>query len=149
MDQFLYDIQLEFRERPKPDDIVIVAIDENSLSNLGGWPLPAEYYANFLINIGLDTPKSVAFDFQLPLPAIAATRSDSGLLEALEDTPRAILPVVPGDQDEMMQAAEMADYLSENSIASTGQADVLLRQGRHCTQQCAVQRNDISPLEEH
>ena len=34
MDQFLYDIQLEFRERPKPDDIVIVAIDENSLSNL-------------------------------------------------------------------------------------------------------------------
>ena len=126
MDRFLYDIQLEFRERPKPDDIVIVAIDENSLSDLGGWPLPAEYYANFLINIGLDTPKSVAFDFPLPLPGIGATRSDSGLLEALADIPRAILPVVPGDESEMMQAAEMADYLSGNSIAFTGHADVLL-----------------------
>lgn len=126
MDQFLYDIQLEFWERPEPDDIVIVTIDENSLLNLGGWPLPADIYVNFLANIGLDTPSAVVFDFPLPLPGITATSSDFRLLEALEDTPRAILPVTLGDQSEMTQAMEVADFLADNAIASTGHAEVLL-----------------------
>jgi CHASE2 domain-containing sensor protein/nitrogen-specific signal transduction histidine kinase len=44
--------------------IIIVAIDDRSLSELGGWPLPRNLYANFLQNLADsgNYPKAVGFD---------------------------------------------------------------------------------------
>ena len=43
LDQYLYDTQLKFWQRPPPDEVVIIDVDKQSLERLGKWPWPASY----------------------------------------------------------------------------------------------------------
>ena len=47
-DRLLYDAQLKLWSRPAPADIVIVAIDEASLSTIGRWPWPRRVHAQMV-----------------------------------------------------------------------------------------------------
>ena len=65
LDQFLYDAQTQFWERPAPDDIVIIAVDKDSLEELGNWPWPLQYHASVLEQISRDDPLAISFNFPL------------------------------------------------------------------------------------
>ncbi|MEN8763940.1 MAG: CHASE2 domain-containing protein, partial [Thiogranum sp.] len=61
-DRVFYDAQLRLWQRPPPDDIVIVAIDEATLRELGRWPWSRAVHAALLDRLKNEQPKAVAFD---------------------------------------------------------------------------------------
>jgi CHASE2 domain-containing sensor protein/signal transduction histidine kinase len=61
-DTTLYDAAIVFNERKARDDIVIVAIDEASLAQIGRWPWQRAIHAGFLQKLALAQPKAVALD---------------------------------------------------------------------------------------
>jgi PAS domain S-box-containing protein len=64
-DHLFYD-QLNSLARPAADpDILIVAIDDASLAELGKWPLPRQYHAELIDRLSLAKPRSVLLDIIL------------------------------------------------------------------------------------
>ncbi|WII36088.1 CHASE2 domain-containing protein [Paenibacillus thiaminolyticus] len=76
-----------------PDDrIKIIAIDEESLNQLGPFPWPRSVYADMINNLMEAGAKSVALDLLLIDPA-SDERDDALLSEQLERYPQVYLPV--------------------------------------------------------
>ncbi len=74
------------------DDIVIVAIDEKSLAELGRWPWPRELLAGAIDKLG--NARAVGLDLVLAEPS-ANPESDQALAEALRRNGKVFLPAVP------------------------------------------------------
>jgi CHASE2 domain-containing sensor protein/two-component sensor histidine kinase len=96
LDGLIYDRLLHFSERATPDDILIVAIDERSLSALGRWPWPRSLHAALLQRLAKAAPAAVVYDvlFVEPQPA-----PDTALAQAVAACGRVYLPLlisVPG-----------------------------------------------------
>jgi CHASE2 domain-containing sensor protein/signal transduction histidine kinase len=105
-DRLLYDRILQQSTHPLQGDIVIVAIDDQSLSQLGRWPWPRSLHAKLLEQLAQAQPAGVIYDvlFTEPSPddhlvaaAMAGTRVYLPLLlnsSALNGVaPFAVLPV--------------------------------------------------------
>ena len=96
-DNLVYD-ELSDLDRPAAlDDILIVAVDEDSLSAFGKWPWPRDRHAALFDQIVSGSPKAVAFDILLSEPGDAG--ADQMLAEAMSNMPGLYLPVhfvVPG-----------------------------------------------------
>jgi adenylate cyclase len=94
-DKYLYDFNMKRAANHTPHDrVVVVAIDDNSLENLGQFPWDRSYYAHFLdmINQPGNEPKAIAFD--ILLNDESDPESDAVLAEALARYPNVILPTV-------------------------------------------------------
>lgn len=65
MGNVLYDHFMRLHGFNSSKDIVIVAVDDRSLAELGGWPLKREKYTQFLDTLDNDRfhPKAIGFDF--------------------------------------------------------------------------------------
>ena len=62
-DFFLYDSLMQWNSKAAREDIVIVAIDDYSLAELGRWPWLRQYHAQLLQRLqGLQT-KAIGLDF--------------------------------------------------------------------------------------
>jgi CHASE2 domain-containing sensor protein/signal transduction histidine kinase len=100
-DQTLYDNFLTHNERPARDDIIIVAIDDYSLAELGRWPWPRKLHASLLDRLTQAGPRAVGLDIILSEPERAqsdGTRpGDDALAEAIKRNGRVILPIVIGE----------------------------------------------------
>jgi CHASE2 domain-containing sensor protein/signal transduction histidine kinase len=84
-DHLLYD-QLSAAQRPPADnDILIVAIDDTSLTALGKWPWDREIHARLLSKLQQKKPRAIAFDILLSEPG--APDSDQRLAAALSAGP--------------------------------------------------------------
>ncbi len=68
VDYTLYDAVISLSGRAAPDDIVIVAIDAQSLSQIGRWPWRRAVHATLLDRIAADSPRGIAFDLILSEP---------------------------------------------------------------------------------
>ena len=116
-DQTLYDNFLTHDERPARDDIIIVAIDNYSLAELGRWPWPRKLHAALLDRLTQADPRVVGLDIILSEPERAqadGTRpGDELLAEAIKRNGRVVLPVVIGENatgaSESLPIAEFAD----------------------------------------
>ncbi len=116
-DLTLYDNFLTHSDRPARDDIIIVAIDDYSLSQLGRWPWPRKLHAALLDRLTTARARSVGLDIILsePEPAQAdGTRPGDSLLgQAIRRNGHVILPVVMGANGagavETLPIAEFAD----------------------------------------
>jgi adenylate cyclase len=73
---------------PRPDDVVVVAIDETSEEDLGGWPWSREWHAHLLRNLHRAGARVVAFDVTMPTPRPG---EDEALRAALDETGIGIL----------------------------------------------------------
>ncbi len=84
---------LLFRVRgplPAPDDIIIVAVDDQSLQRIGKWPWPRHVMAEVLDSISRGHPQAVGLDFIYAEPSVAP--DDRALAEAIKRNGRAVLP---------------------------------------------------------
>lgn len=92
-DQLLYDAQLRYTERPAPDDVVIVAIDEESLAAIGRWPWPRDVHAKLVDLLTREGAKVIALDVIFAEPSNPNASDDDALVRQVDNSGRVALPV--------------------------------------------------------
>ena len=103
-DNLLYDQLIRFESEPASDEIIVVAIDNDSVARIGGFPWPRDVHARLLDRLEAARPRAILYDvlFVDPSPA------DQALAEAVSST-RPILPLymeVPGRNGEPVSVIE-------------------------------------------
>jgi CHASE2 domain-containing sensor protein len=98
-DNLFYDWSTRVASHETPGDIVVVAIDDESLAALGPWPWPRGVYAAMLRRLAAYRPLAVIYDV-LFLGRSARPEDDMALGRAFAAIPHAFVPMVfktPGD----------------------------------------------------
>jgi len=93
-DQLLYDTQLRLWSRPPPEDVIIVAIDDASLSELGRWPWNRRIHAELVRRLTDAGARVIALDILFSEPDEQDPQSDLILSNALTESGRVLLPIV-------------------------------------------------------
>jgi CHASE2 domain-containing sensor protein/signal transduction histidine kinase len=93
-DQVLYDLQLGFLSSHASDDVVIVAIDEQSLEALGRWPWPRELHARLVEQLTLAGARAIVFDVLFSEPDRSDPDGDNHLIQAVAASDRVFMPVI-------------------------------------------------------
>ena len=92
-DYNIYGSQLRFWSRPAPDDIIIVAIDEDSLAQFGRWPWARIVHAHLLRKLSEEKPKAIAYDVIFAEPDLLNPDEDIQFADAIRSSGRVALPV--------------------------------------------------------
>ena len=92
-DNLLYDAQLSFWTRPVADDIIIIAIDDESLNDLGRWPWPRSTHARLLNQLTHESPRAIGLDIIFSEPDASNPLADVLLARAIRASGKVVLPV--------------------------------------------------------
>lgn len=92
-DRFIYDTLSRHITRPPVENIVIIAIDEESLSRYGQWPWPRNIHGDLIDKLSIGGAKVIGFDIIISEPGRHGQQADSLLSEALARSGRVIMPV--------------------------------------------------------
>lgn len=93
-DLLIYDWNLMAWSRPAADNIVIVAIDEQSLREQGRWPWSRRVHADLIRKLGAAGAKGIILDILFAEPDANDPQADTELAAALTENGRVILPVL-------------------------------------------------------
>jgi CHASE2 domain-containing sensor protein len=94
VDTLLYDLGQRLHTRPPPADLVIVAIDEDSLSKLGRWPWSRRLHAALIDRLKADGARVIGLDLVFAEPDASDQPADALLAEALRRAGNVVLPVL-------------------------------------------------------
>lgn len=123
LDQSAYDRLLRAQNVPAREDIIIVAIDDFSLKELGKWPWPRSQHAALIQQINLAKPQAIGVDILFSeLENKALNTDDKGdqlLTTALTNSSKVILPLVSMNNGTGLQAVPPIPILA-NSAAGLG-----------------------------
>ena len=92
-----YDYVLHIRDETPDKNIIIVGIDEGAINELGGWPIPRLYYADFLLHLAQtgNSPRAVGLDLLMLEP----TPDDHALWAVVQNTGAFVgTQIIPGTQ---------------------------------------------------
>ena len=92
-DNLLYDAQLSFWTRPVSDEIIIVAIDDESLRQLGRWPWSRSIHASLIDKLEFESPRAIGLDIIFSEPDADNLQSDAQLARAMKSSGKVVLPV--------------------------------------------------------
>ncbi|MBT8126125.1 MAG: CHASE2 domain-containing protein [Gammaproteobacteria bacterium] len=92
-DNLLYDAQLSLWQRTVSDDIIIIAIDDESLKELGQWPWPRSTHARLINQLELESPRVIGLDIIFNEPDADSPLSDELLARAMNASGKVVLPV--------------------------------------------------------
>lgn len=95
LDAALYDTVLSLHGHAPRDDIVIVAIDDQSLEAVGRWPWPRARLAELVARVGAAHPRAVGVDILLIEPDLTDPEGDRALAAAFAQAGQVILPALP------------------------------------------------------
>lgn len=94
LDYLLYDLgQKAFFSQP-PSDIVIIAIDEASLAQLGRWPWSRSVHADLLKRLNSAKPLAIGLDIIFSEPDVQDAMADQALASAISASGKVVLPVL-------------------------------------------------------
>ncbi|MBE0623716.1 MAG: CHASE2 domain-containing protein, partial [Burkholderiales bacterium] len=93
VDLVLYDTLQSLRKRPAPEDIVIVAIDDESVAAVGRWPWRRAVLATLLDRIAAAHPRALGLDVILSELDDRDPGGDAALAAVLKANPGVVLPV--------------------------------------------------------
>ncbi|NOT66889.1 MAG: CHASE2 domain-containing protein [Methylophilaceae bacterium] len=94
VDNVLYDLGQKLGTRPAPSDLVIVAIDEESLSRLGRWPWSRRLHAALIDQLKQDGARVIGLDLILAEPQANDPSADIMLAESIRTAGNVVLPVL-------------------------------------------------------
>ncbi len=97
-DNLLYDAQLSFWTRTVSDDIIIIAIDDESLNELGRWPWPRSTHAHLINQLELESPRAIGLDIIFNESDTNNPLSDVLLARAMRASGKVVLPVFMSQQ---------------------------------------------------
>ena len=92
-DQNIYDSQLRFWSRPSADNIIIIAIDEDSLAQFGRWPWSRQVHAHLLKKISEDQPRAIAYDIIFAEADLENPAGDVQFANEIRNSGRVALPI--------------------------------------------------------
>ena len=147
LDQSLYDKFLSSIEQPRRDDIILIAIDDFSLQQLGRWPWPRSVHAQLIDRLTQAKPRAVGLDVILMEAEGSAAngaeirRGDAALRTALLKNAATVLPVVitnPGTGlaaglpiPALASAARMLGHINLEHDSDGVVRSVFLHEGMH------------------
>lgn len=125
-DYVIYDAAMRLRNNTAPDDIVIVAIDDRSLKQLGHWPWSRHLHAQLLERMTRAGVRGVGFDIMFA-EASEQDGGDEHLAGAIAANGTVVLPVFP-DQESTNGALREVQPLRAfaNVAAKLGHVDTEL-----------------------
>ncbi|MDR3392793.1 MAG: CHASE2 and HATPase_c domain-containing protein [Sulfuriferula sp.] len=118
MDNLFYDAALKLWQRPAPDDVVIAAIDDESLTALGRWPWPRAIHAQLLDILTRDGVRAVGFDIILSEADTSHPGDDARLAAAIRRNKHVVLPVFQS----VLASGTLADGLPLPAFAEAAAA---------------------------
>lgn len=114
LDNLIFDFGQRLHVSAPPDDILIVAIDQQSLQEYGHWPWPRTRHAEIIDRICAAKPLALGLDIAFSEPTTRA--DDDNLTRAITNCDRVVLPLV-------IESPHASGQLIENSpIATIAQA---------------------------
>ncbi len=121
LDQTLYDQFISLDSRPARDDIIIIAIDDYSLAELGRWPWPRQLHAQLIDRVAQANPRAIGLDVIMTeperSPANGQGPGDRAIAAALTQNRRTVLPIVIANAGAGMTAALPAAELGQSAGA--------------------------------
>lgn len=123
-DHAVYDAVLPVWHRPPPADIVIVAIDDESLARIGRWPWRRAVHATLVDRLNADGAKGIGIDIMFTEPDASDAASDAALVEAMHRSGKVVLPItsVTIDRARTAQQLPLPDFAG--AAAALGSAHV-------------------------
>lgn len=94
IDNVIYDAAQQQTDRDIPTDLVLVTIDEQSLSSLGRWPWSRRMHAQLIDRLHADGAKVIGFDVMFSEPQTEDLPADRLLAEAMQRAGNVVLPVI-------------------------------------------------------
>ncbi len=108
-----YDVRLNFfTNKQVTDEIVIAAIDNKSVSEIGRWPWSRKVFSKMVDKISQAGAKVIAIDVLYP----EKTNEDNFLIKSL-DNGKTVLATSFSFEEEKLETAEFIDILSKNSYS--------------------------------
>ena len=92
-DNLLYDAQLSSWERPANKAIVLITIDDASLSALGHWPWPRSIHARLIKRLSAEKPRAIGMDIIFSEADRSHPEQDRALAMAMANSGKVVLPV--------------------------------------------------------
>lgn len=124
-DNQIFDAELVMFSRPANEDIVIIAIDENSLKKQGKWPWSRHTHAALINLLTAVEVKAIGLDIIFAEQDRDNPAADQALVDAVRQNGRVILPVLPemSNADSILKLTTPWQELA-NAAAGLGHADV-------------------------
>lgn len=94
LDNLIFDIGQKLYQSPPPADVIIVAIDENSLAQLGRWPWSRKTHADLLNRLKLEKPSAIGLDIVFSEADKTDLTADTALANAVQTAGNVVLPVL-------------------------------------------------------
>ncbi|HEY9098535.1 MAG TPA: CHASE2 domain-containing protein [Thiobacillus sp.] len=94
VDNLLFDLGQRLHSRPPPADLIIVGIDEDSLSKLGRWPWSRRLHASLIDRLKMDGARVIGLDLIIAEPDTADQPADAELAESIRRAGNVVLPVL-------------------------------------------------------
>lgn len=94
VDNLVFDIGQKSHSSLAPTDIVIIAIDENSLSQLGRWPWSRKIHADLIQRLVQEKPRAIGFDVIFSESDQSNPAADIALAASIKQAKNVVLPVV-------------------------------------------------------
>ncbi|MBR7801718.1 CHASE2 domain-containing protein [Undibacterium fentianense] len=133
LDQTTYDQLLRTQKHPAREDIIIIAIDDYSLAELGKWPWPRARHAELLRQLHVAKPRAVGIDvlFAEAEPDTnlstqnGLSAGDDLLASAITDSRNVVLPLVSVNAGKGLRAVQPIPALT-NAAARIGHIHIEL-----------------------
>ncbi len=94
VDYLVFDIGQKILPQALPDDVIIVAIDQYSLSQLGRWPWSRTVHAQLIQRLNAEQPAAIGMDIVFSEQELQSPDADALLAQAITQSKKVVLPVL-------------------------------------------------------
>lgn len=129
VDNLLFDLGQRLHHQAAPADIIIISIDENSLSQLGRWPWARQTHAALLITLQKEGVAAIGLDiiFSEPETTGQGHTGDKALVAAIKQAGNVVLPVMLEStrlNGQVVETLPLTEYA--NNAADLGRVHAVL-----------------------
>ena len=127
VDNLLYDLGQKLHREVAPADVIIVAVDEESLSRIGRWPWSRKVHADLVNRLKQEGAAVVGLDIIFSEPDLKDMDADRTLSDAIREANNVVLPILiesARNNGQMIESLPLSLYADR--AADMGRVHVVL-----------------------